>query len=130
MSLPFVDHIQARILSSADCCSRLELVLQPFHFNSNGVVHGGVLFTLADTGMGAALYSGLDKTQACATIEMKINYFRPVISGVVECESQLINKGRSTATLESTLTSSGKMVGRAMGTFAIFTRPVKENSPP
>jgi acyl-CoA thioesterase len=59
MPLPFVAHVGAEIVESAAGASLLRIDLAPFHLNSQGIVHGGVLFTLADTGMGAALYSSL-----------------------------------------------------------------------
>ena len=59
------------------------LTVQDRHLNPNGVVHGGVLFTLIDTAMGAALMSCLDEGDICATIQISMNYLRPVVSGVV-----------------------------------------------
>jgi len=122
MPLPFVDHIGARIVESKDGTSLLTLAVQPHHFNSSGVVHGGVPFTLADTGMGAALFTALQPAEGCATIEVKINYFRPVVEGELACRSVLVYRGRSTAHLESTLSVGDTVVGKANGTFAIFQR--------
>lgn len=87
--------------------------------NPNEVLHGAVLYTMADTGMAAALQPGLDEDERCATIELKINYLRPVRDGTVTCESELHHRGRSTAYLESTLRSDGETVARATGTFSI-----------
>lgn len=122
MPLPFVDHVGARIIESVQGSSLLMLSIQPFHFNSSGIVHGAVPFTLADTGMGAALFSILAPTEGCATIEIKINYFRPVIEGELECRSLVLHKGRTTATLESNLSLGHLAVAKAIGTFSIFPR--------
>ena len=81
-----------------------------------------VLFTLADTGMGAALLSTLSPIESCATIEVKINYFRPVVEGPLSCRTEIVHRGRRTASLESTLLWDGKTVAKASGTFAIFAR--------
>lgn len=88
--------------------------------NPHGVVHGGVQYAMADTLMGSALYTKLAQGETCATIELKINYFRPVTSGRIDCETVVVHKGRSTAVMESTLTNGGKVVAKAMGTFAII----------
>lgn len=122
MPLPFVDHVGARIVESSEGSSLLSLVIQPIHFNSSGIVHGAVPFTLADTGMGVALFSLLSPTEGCATIEIKINYFRPVLEGELSCRSVLVHKGRTTATLESVLSVRNLTVAKATGTFAIFPR--------
>jgi hypothetical protein len=45
--------------------------MQDHHKNGTGVVHGGVLFTMADTAMEAALIPMLEKGQICATVEIK-----------------------------------------------------------
>jgi acyl-CoA thioesterase len=89
--------------------------------NPHGVLHGGVLYTMADTGMGAALYTELGADESCATIEVKINYLKPVKSGEVVCETEIVNKGRSVAYLESELTNGGETVARATGSYSVFT---------
>lgn len=89
--------------------------------NPHGVLHGGVLYTMADTGMGAALYPDLAEDEQCATIEVKINYLRPVRSGRVTCETTLLRKGRSVAYLESDLSRDGETVARATGSYSVFT---------
>ena len=90
------------------------------HLNSTGAVHGAVLFAMADTGMGKALYTTLKTGQLCATIEAKINYFKPVRGGVIVCASELVNRGKSIASLESTLTVGTEVVARAFGTYTVF----------
>ena len=127
MQLPFVEHIGAQILECANGSSLLALSVRPYHSNSQGIVHGGALFTLADTGMGAALHTTLNAGERCATIEIKITYFRPVLNGEILCRSEVVNRGRTVASLESTLTLEGAKVGKASGTFAIF-RPKEQSA--
>lgn len=91
------------------------------HLNPHGVVHGAVLYTLADTGMGSALYTELAEGETCATIEIKMNYLRRVESGRVVCETELVRKGRSIAYLESDLRHVGETVARATGSYSIFS---------
>lgn len=104
---------------------KCSLTIEPKHLNGNGVVHGGALFTLADTGMGYALYSSLDADEMCATIEIKINYFRAVTQGKVVCTSTVLHRGKSTANLDAVLEVDGTLVAKANGTFAIFARKNK-----
>jgi len=120
MPASFFEHVGARIAECAEGRSLLTLTVQPMHFNSQGAVHGAALFTLADTGMGAALFSILDPHERCSTIEVKINYFRPVLDGVVECRSEVVHRGRTVANIDSVLTAGGVLVGKANGSFAIF----------
>jgi acyl-CoA thioesterase len=122
MKLPFVEHVGLRIEEHGADHSVCKLDVENYHLNSTGVVHGGVLFTLADTGMGAALYPTLAIDEICATIEIKINYFKPVHSGLMICTSQIVNRGNSIANIESCVTSGEVLVAKANGSFSIFKR--------
>jgi acyl-CoA thioesterase len=93
----------------------------PHHLNPHGVLHGAVMYALADQGMGAAVYTLLAEDESCATIEVKIVYIAPVRDGSVECETRVLNKGRRVAVLESEVRNKGRLVAKALGTFAIFS---------
>jgi len=89
--------------------------------NPHGFLHGGVIYSMADTGMGAALYSLLEEKELCATIEVKISYFKPVKEGVLICNTKVIQKGRNISALESEIKNDEKLVAKASGTFSIFS---------
>ena len=100
---------------------RLPFDIGEIHRNPNGVAHGAVLYALADTGMGAALYPTLNPGERCATIQITMNYFKPVAAGPVTCSTELVSRGRSVAHLESRLVAAGVLVATANGNYAIFT---------
>lgn len=87
------------------------------------IVHGGVIFTLADTAMSMALISVLPVGTRFSTIEAKINYIAPVVTGELSAKGIIIHRGRSTAVMESTVYNlKGEekvMVARVLGTFHI-----------
>jgi acyl-CoA thioesterase len=89
--------------------------------NPFDVLHGGVLYAMADTGMGAALYPGLAGAERCATIEIKISYVQGVTDDTVVCETDVVKRGRRVAYLESDLTCDGELVAQATGSSSIFT---------
>ena len=120
---PFADLIDLAIESDGEGGSAASLTAGQKHMNPHGVVHGAVIYAMADTGMGAALYPTLDAGQACATIEIKISYFRPVSGGEIQCATQIDNKGRSIAHLTSRIEQGGKLVALATGSFAILAAP-------
>lgn len=120
MKNQFGDLIDLRIDEKTSGASTASLVIDDRHLNPHNVAHGAVLYALADTGMGSALYPTLDTGEICATIEIKINYFKPVFAGQVVCKSVLINRGKSVANLEARLYLDGALVGLANGNFAIF----------
>ena len=108
------------IYERGDGFSRSRITIGPDHMNPHGVVHGGVLYAMADTGMGAALYSKLKENESCATIEVKMVYMATVREGTVECETRVLSKGRRVAALESEVRLGERIVAKALGTFAIF----------
>ena len=92
------------------------------HFNTVGVVHGGAIFTLADTGMAAALIPQLKEGESCATTSLTIGYFRPVLAGPVVCTSRVVYRGKSLAHIEGNMHVAEKLVARANGSWAVFPR--------
>ncbi|HKF51138.1 MAG TPA: PaaI family thioesterase [Candidatus Acidoferrales bacterium] len=100
--------------------AKLRMKVQPRHMQIHGVVHGGVLASLADTAGGLALYLALPRGSRAATVEMKMNFLEPVQSGTVFAEARILRQGKYLAVLECDLTDDrGKMVGKALMTFSI-----------
>lgn len=89
-------------------------------FNPHNVLHGGVLSAMASTGMGGALYPLLDQKELCVAVETTIRYFKPVATGVVLCKTRVINKGKTTAAMETEIWNEERLVAKASGTFAII----------
>lgn len=87
------------------------------HLNPNGVVHGGVLFTMIDTAMGMATMSLLGEGQ-CASIEIHIRFLRPTSSGHLEALASVVRHGRRVIHLESRVEDeAGNLVATGTGTF-------------
>ena len=102
------------------------LDVRPELLNPHGVVHGGVLFSMADTVMGAALYTTLAPGETCATIEIKIHFLQPIIKGKIRCSTRLVHRGSRIAVLESHISVGRVQVAQALGTFTIFApRPAE-----
>ena len=117
---PFADVVGLVVNDRNDQGSSCHLDIEEKHFNPNNVVHGAVLYALADTGMGAAVHHHLTADQLCATIEIKITYFKPVFEGSVQCNTTIINKGKTVVHLESEIFNEDRLVAKANGNFAIF----------
>ena len=67
--------------------------VRPELLNSHGSVHGGVTASIADAAVGCALYRHFEGTRRFTTIEMKVNYFRPVTEGRLLARSHLVRVG-------------------------------------
>jgi uncharacterized protein (TIGR00369 family) len=94
-----------------------------YHYNPIGVVHGGVAATLLDSAMGCAIHSTLPAGAGYTTLEIKVNFVRPMTTstGLVRCEGRVIYVGGRTATADGQITDeSGKLYAHATTTCIIF----------
>jgi len=120
----FAELVGFEVFPESDGTGKAQLIVAERHLNPNGVVHGGALFTLVDTAMGASLMQRLDEGEICATLQISMNFLRPVVSGgVVECEARVVHKGRRFANVRGELYRQEKLVGTADGNFAIMQAP-------
>jgi acyl-CoA thioesterase len=120
MHHPFAERIGLIVEEQRAGFSKCTLEVAGHHQNPHGVAHGAVIYALADTGMGAALYPTLAEGELCATIEVKINYFKPVVSGVITCITEVVNRGRTVANLQSRVFAGETLVAQANGNYSIF----------
>jgi acyl-CoA thioesterase len=91
--------------------------------NANGVIHGGVIFSAADTAVALALVGLVDRRDVLTTIEMKINYLKPFESGEIIAEAKIIHKGTQTAIGDVDIRdSNGSLVAKAISTYAIIKK--------
>ena len=76
-----------------------------YHYNPAGAVHGGLAATLIDSATACAVYSMLPAGVAYTTIELHVNYVRPITlsTGRLRCVGQIIHHGRRQATAEARL---------------------------
>lgn len=94
-----------------------------YHYNPIGVVHGGLAATLLDSAMGCAIHSMLPAGVGYTTLEIKVNYIRPMTAetGHLHCEAKVIHIGGRTATAEGrVIDESGKLYAHATTTCIIF----------
>ena len=92
------------------------------HLNPNGIVHGGVVFTLADTAMGRATMAVLGDGQICASIEVSVRYLRPIPGGRLVATASVLRAGRRIVHLECGITVDGddRPVAVLQGSFAVL----------
>ena len=95
---------------------------RPDHRNPDGAVHGGVIYSLVDTAMGAALVILLEQGERCATLEIKIHYLAPVTTGEIRAEARVVDRRRRVGVLEAMVFGDDdRLVAIATGSFYIQT---------
>jgi uncharacterized protein (TIGR00369 family) len=73
----------------------VELEATERHANPMGTVHGGILADIADAAMGMAYASKLEEGETFTTIELKINFMKPVWTGKLRAEGRVLSGGRT-----------------------------------
>jgi len=118
---PVADMVGFRMLSFADGESRFEMDAGRRHHNPMGTVHGGILCTLADSAMGMAFASTLGAGETFTTLEIKVNYLRPVFEAKLFANAKVIHRGRTVGLVECDVTTEdGKLVARAVSTCSVL----------
>ena len=117
---PFAELLGMRVKSIGDGRARFELAVEAKHLNPNGTLHGGVVYSLADSAMGAALFAQLEPGEMCVTLEIKMQYLSVVMGGTVAVEAAVVNKTKRIGVLEAKVFGDeDRLVALATGTFYI-----------
>jgi uncharacterized protein (TIGR00369 family) len=107
---------------------RVTFALDPAerHYNPFGVLHGGVAASLFDSALGCAVQSQLPPARIAPTMELHVNYIRPITitTGRVRCTGEVIHLGTRSAIAQGRLVDmQGKLYAHATGTFVISELP-------
>ena len=105
----------------ADGHAIVTLAAGPQHANPMGTLHGGILCDIADAAMGMAFASTLREGESFTTIELKINFFRPVWSSQLKAEGKVVRRGSKIGYLECEITDeSDRLVAKSASTCMVL----------
>lgn len=112
-----------RFVGAGDGTAVVELQADPRrHANPMGTLHGGILCDLGDMAMGVALASTLQRGESFTTIELKINFFKPVWTSRLTATAHLVKRTRATGFIEcDVVDESGSLVARLGSTCMVLT---------
>jgi uncharacterized protein (TIGR00369 family) len=93
-------------------------------YNLIGTIHGGWAASILDTAMALATLSTLDEHHDFTTLDIKVNYVRPIAAGTaVRAEGRVVHGGRRVALSEARLVDSGgKLLAHATSTCLVLPR--------
>jgi uncharacterized protein (TIGR00369 family) len=93
----------------------------PQHANPMGTLHGGILCDIADAAMGLAFASTLSEGESFTTLELKINFFRPVWQAQLHAEGTVIRRGGTVGYVECHVTDEQqRLVAKASSTCMVL----------
>jgi uncharacterized protein (TIGR00369 family) len=105
----------------------LEMDAGTQHANPMGTLHGGILCDLADAAMGIAYASSLDEGETFTTLELKINFLKPVWTGRLVATGRLVKGGNTVGLVECDVhDAKERLVARASSTCMTLRGPQAE----
>ena len=114
---PIGDLIGMRLTAVDGGRARFELDAEARHHNPMGTLHGGILCDIADSAMGMAYASTLEEGESFTTLELKINFLRPVVTGHLIAEGAVVQRGRTVGLTECSVTDDrGRLIAKATST--------------
>jgi len=91
------------------------------HANPMGTLHGGVLCDIADAAMGCAFAATLDEGESFTTLELKINFLKPIWNARLKATGKVVKRGRVIGLVECDVTDEGgSLVARASSTCMVL----------
>jgi len=101
--------------------ARVTLEAGPRHANPMGTVHGGILCDIADAAMGIAFASTLAAEESFTTVELKINFLRPVRQARLRAEGWVAQRGKTIGYTEcSVFDDDDRLVAKAASTCMVL----------
>lgn len=115
----FAGWLGIESVTAQDGSARAELDAVEHHLNPAGTVHGGVLATLVDTVMGAAVRSATGADDVPATSQLTIAYLRPGKQGRLAVTAQVRKQGEHLLVCDADIEQDDRSLIAAVATFAI-----------
>lgn len=116
--IPLGEMMGFRAVSIEAGVAVIEIAAGPEHYNPMGTVHGGVCCAIADTAMGIAHASLLEEHETSTSLEIKINFVRPIWKDTLTAHGRAVKHGRTVSLMEcDVFDAKNRLVARASGTF-------------
>jgi uncharacterized protein (TIGR00369 family) len=127
-SFPVADFLGINFIPQSEGHAAAEFRAAAQHANPMGTLHGGILCDLADAVMGVAFASTLELDQSFTTLELKINFLRPVWNGFLKAEADVVSRGRTVGLVECKITDEKRrLIARAASTCMVLAGEAAQN---
>ncbi len=114
---PIMMTLGMKVVQFGDGKATLKMNVNGRFYNPMGTLHGGVMTDLADACMGIATMSTLGEDETFTTLELKMNFIRPVYEDELTAEATVLHRGRRVILVESVVKNrEGKDVARGTAT--------------
>jgi len=127
-NFPVADFLGITFTSQSNGNAVAEFTPQAQHANPMGTLHGGILCDLADAAMGIAFATTLGPGESFTTLELKINFLRPVWTGLLKAEADVLSRGRTVGLVTCRITDEkNRLIASATSTCMILAGEAAKN---
>ena len=118
---PYLQLLGMKVVGLAEGYARLTVPVGERMNSILGALHGGVLSSLADTAVAMALITRIEPDQKPVTVELNINYLKPVKGDQAIAEAHIVSKGRKIAVGDVDITDeTGQLVAKSRATYMVI----------
>ena len=121
-SAPYFQLLGMKVVELAEGYARLTAPVEERMNSLLGGLHGGVLSSLADSAVAMALFATTKPDEKPLTVELNVNYLRPIQGDEVSAEARIVSRGRTIAVGDVDITDkAGRLVAKSRATYIIVT---------
>jgi uncharacterized protein (TIGR00369 family) len=114
---PIAKLIGFKLVSISSGKAVIEFEADEKHANPMGTLHGGVLCDISDAAMGMAYASMLKEGESFTTLELKINFLKPIWKAKLRAEGSVVNGGKTVGLVMcDVFDEQGRLIARATST--------------
>jgi uncharacterized protein (TIGR00369 family) len=120
-AIPFNRYCGMQLDATHDDGVTIGCDIAPDLLNGHGTLHGGLTGAIADAALGCGVCWVVQRLSSATTVELKVNYLRPAVSGRVKARAKLVRVGSTlcTGTVEIT-DENGQIFAIALGTYMLL----------
>jgi uncharacterized protein (TIGR00369 family) len=119
--VPVARLIGFEVKEIAEGRATVTLAAGPQHSNPMGTLHGGIVCDIADAAMGIAFASTLAPEESFTTVELRVNFFRPIWQAQLRAEGTVVQRGRTIGYVECDITDEeNRLVAKAASTCMVL----------
>ncbi len=119
--MPFNDLLGLRVLRVYRDGLTMEMEVTPRVHNILGTLHGGATATLIDAAVGVAIIGHFGGQRLTTTVDLKVNYLRPVTSGKVRARARFVKMGKTLVVSSCEVKDAhGHLIATALVTYMLL----------
>jgi len=123
-TVPFAQLLGLEIVAASHGCATLRMEIRSEVTQNYGLLHGGAMASLIDTATAFAIVSQLTSPERFTTVDLTVNYLRPITSGSATCEARVVRAGKSILTLSAKVhDDAGNLAAIAVSTYIRLKTP-------